>query len=119
MIIKNELEKVTTDFSVKIIRLYLYLLSQIKQHDISKQLLRSGTNIGVYIREFRIIQNPHIQHKKLTLALLEAEKTLYWLELLYETKYIQKELLQEFTSIMEEITSLIGRNITEITSAAH
>ena len=68
----------------------------------SKQLLRSGTSIGANIKEALQAQSKKDYLSKMNIALKEASETEYWLNLLIETKYIEKHLM----SILEDCIEL-------------
>jgi four helix bundle protein len=70
----------------------------------SKQLLRSGTSIGANVREAKNAQSKADFIHKLSISQKEADETLYWLELLQATDYINKE---EFNSINNDGTEVL------------
>ncbi len=57
----------------------------------TNQLIRSGTSIGANIHEANYAQGKNDFISKLEIALKECFETEYWLELLFETKYINEE----------------------------
>jgi four helix bundle protein len=57
-------------------------LQEGKEYILSKQLLRSGTAIGALIKESEFAQSTPDYIHKFSIALKEANETLYWLELL-------------------------------------
>ncbi len=57
----------------------------------SKQLLRSGTSIGANIAEAFFAQSNADFIAKLSISRKEAGETLYWIELLNESSYIENE----------------------------
>ena len=71
---------------------------------LSKQLLRSGTSIGAMVRESEHAESKVDFVHKLSIAQKEINETLYWLELLFETKYIT---LKEYESISADAVELI------------
>lgn len=116
---KSELDEKAKEFSLEIIRLYLYLLSKIKQYEICKQLLKCGTNIGANIRESRIVKDENEFISKRTAALLEAEKTAYWLELLFEAHYITNRQLQSLLAKLDHITNLLNKSMEKFQIPAY
>ena len=70
----------------------------------SKKLLRSGTSIGANIRESEHAQSKADFIHKLSIALKEANETEYWLDLLYETKYVSES---EFQSIKPKVIEIL------------
>ena len=83
--------------ALRIIKLYQYLKDEKKEFVLSKQVLRSGTSIGAQVREAKFAQSRADFISKLSIALKEANETLYWLELLHDSGYIttkSREALQ-------------------------
>ena len=62
------------------------------QHEsvLTNQLLRSGTSIGANIHEAQYAQGTKDFISKFEIALKETFETEYWLELLFETGYINE-----------------------------
>lgn len=56
----------------------------------SKQFLRSITSVGANVREAVNAQSKLDFIHKLAIAQKECDESLYWLELLKETKYIDE-----------------------------
>lgn len=92
------------DFAIRIVNLFKFLCQEQKEFVLSKQLLRSGTSVGAMIRESEHAEsNPDFIHK-FAIAQKECNETLYWLELLYKTEYLNK---QQYTSISNDAIELI------------
>lgn len=83
-------------FAIRIIRLYQHLRDSKKEFILSKQMLRSGTSIGANVREGNNAESKADFIHKLGVAQKEADETMYWLELLKETDYLNSS---EFESI--------------------
>ena len=81
---------------------YKHLVSK-KEFVLSKQLLRSSTSIGANIRESRNAQSTKDFIHKLSISQKECDESIYWLELLKETNYIN-----------DPVFSLMKNNATEI-----
>ena len=92
------LEK-TLAFSVRIVRLYQYLLREKREFILSKQLMRSGTSIGANANEaiYAISKADFIA--KLQIALKETGETEYWIRLLTKTDYLTEK---EGASLLED-----------------
>ena len=84
---------------------YRYLTNEQKEYVLSKQLLRCGTSIGANISEAQRGQSKADFISKMSIALKEANETLYWLKLLYKTDYLNKS---QFDSLNGDITELIS-----------
>ena len=62
-----------------------------KESVLSNQLLRSGTSIGANNHEAQYAQGTSDFISKLEIALKECIESEYWLELLFETGYIEEK----------------------------
>lgn len=91
-------------FALRIIKMYKYLQNEHKEFVLSKQVLRSGTSIGANVWESIRGQSKPDFYAKLNISLKEANETLYWLELLYESDYLPEK---EYKSIHEDCEELI------------
>ena len=90
-------------FSVRIVNLNKYLVQK-KEYIISKQIYKSGTSIGANITEAQRAQSTADFVAKMKIALKEANETQYWLQLLYETKFITD---REFKSIHDDLVEIL------------
>jgi four helix bundle protein len=91
-------------FAKRIVKLYEYLCDQKREFIMSKQVMRSGTAVGALVREAECAETRNDFKHKLGLAQKEINETLYWLELLKETDYLNGE---EFDSIYTDALELI------------
>ena len=101
---ENNIKDKTFKFAVRIIKLYQFLTTDKKEFVLSKQILRSGTSIGANYREADNAESKADFVHKLAISQKEADETIYWLELLKETKYINKK---EFESIHQEAVEIL------------
>ena len=102
----------TYDFAKHIVLLYRYLTENapIREFNLSNQLERSATSIGANVREAKYAQSKADFLTKMTIALKEANESIYWLNLLQDGAYLNEGQAQ---SIMEEAAS-IKRVLTSI-----
>jgi four helix bundle protein len=100
----NPLKDKSFRFALNVIKLYKLLTDEKREYIMSKQLLRSGTSIGANIREGQNAQSKADFIHKFSIAQKECDETLYWLELLHQSQYIEE---QEFTSIYSNATELL------------
>jgi len=91
-------------FAIRIIKLSQYLTETKKEYTLSKQLLRSGTAIGALVREAQNAESSKDFIHKLSISQKECDETIYWLELLKMTDYIDE---QEFENLNKEATELL------------
>ena len=76
---------------MSIIELYKYIYTEKKELVISKQILSSATSIGANAKEASLSQSKRDFIAKLSISLKEAGETEYWLELLYDSKFIDEK----------------------------
>lgn len=103
---KNIIKDKTFEFAKEIVYLYKNLAEN-KEFVLSKQLLRSGTSIGANVREAEHAQSKADFIHKMSIALKEANETEYWLDLLFETKYLSVEEFQSIKNKNVEILKLL------------
>ena len=99
-IIKNK----SFSFAIRIINLYKFLIENKREYVLSKQLLRSGTAVGALVREAQNAESSADFVHKLGVAQKENDETLYWLELLFETNYLDEN---EYNSIQNDANELL------------
>jgi four helix bundle protein len=99
-IIKNK----SFDFALRIVKLYKHLINDKKEFVLSKQLLRSGTAIGALVRESEQAESTKDFTHKLSIALKEANESDYWIELLFQSEYIE---IKSYASIKDDIIQII------------
>ena len=78
----------------------------------ANQIFKSGTSIGANVREAEHAQSKADFIHKLSISLKEANETEYWLDLLFETRYLTIEEFQNVknknTEILKILTSIIN-----------
>ena len=94
-------------FALRIVMLYRFLVEKEKEFVLSKQILKSGTSIGANIRESKNAQSLLDFISKLSISLKEADETAYWLELLYESGYIDQTLFDSLYADLSELIALL------------
>ncbi len=102
---ENIIEEKSFDFAIRVVNLYKHLSNNKSEYILSKQLLKSGTSIGANVSEAQKAQSKADFHTKMTIALKEANETLYWLKLLYKTEFLTTK---EFESIEPDIREIIA-----------
>jgi four helix bundle protein len=105
------LKKKSYNFALDCVFLYKSLTEKSKDCILSKQLLRSGTSIGALIREAEHAQSNADFINKLNIALKEANEAQYWLELLKDAEYINKNDFDIHYSLCSEILSMLVSSI--------
>ena len=95
-------------FALRIVKLYQHLSDKKKKFVLSKQILRSGTSIGVNLEESRGAQSPSDFQAKISIAYKESRETSYWLRLLYASKYLTERQFDSLHSDCEELIRILG-----------
>ena len=104
------------EFAIEIVNRYKMLANKKKEFVMSKQILRSGTSVGANVREADNAESKADFIHKMSIAQKEADESIYWLELLYRTYYIEKETFEprNFTPQNLEGASWMDKNIFNI-----
>jgi four helix bundle protein len=106
----NLIRQKSMDYAVRIYHLNEYLIQQ-KKFTLADQVFRSGTSIGANISEaIKAESDADFVHKH-SIALKEAEETLYWLELAYRVDLLEEKLYKSLQADCLEIIKL-GTSIT-------
>ena len=104
----NIISEKSIEFSIRLIKLYKILIDDKKEFILSKQLLRSGTAIGALIREAEHAQSKADFLNKMNIALKEANETDYWLELLFQSEYLNETQFQSLKNDIIEINKILA-----------
>ena len=103
----NPLKEKSFRLAVRIVKLSQWLASEKKEFVLSKQVLRSGTAIGALYREAEHAESKADFAHKLCIAQKETNETLYWLELLKETDYLDAKQFQSLHNDTTEVIKLL------------
>ncbi|HRD37747.1 MAG TPA: four helix bundle protein [Bacteroidia bacterium] len=98
-------------FAIKIVKASRLLVEHKKEYVLSKQLLRSGTAVGALIREAQNAESKSDFVHKLSIAQKECDETLYWLDLLKETNYLNNEEYLSLRNEAEELLKMLRSSI--------
>ncbi len=110
----NILKDKSFAFALKIIQLHKSIQSENREFVISRQLLRSGTAIGALVRESENAASLKDFLNKLTVALKEADETQYWLELLFQSNYIQESAYKILNTECSELIGILVASLKTI-----
>ena len=94
-------------FAVRIVKMCNYLCENKREFVLSNQLLRSGTSIGANIREAIHGQSKKDFISKMSIALKEANESLYWIELLGASGIIESNQKESIWNDCNELVSLL------------
>jgi len=108
-----DLETRTTDFALRVIRLYSALPKKTEAQVLGKQLLRCGTSIGAHYREAKRAKSSLDFISKIEGALQELDETSYWLELIERSEMIPARRLEplrnEAIELMKILVTVVKR----------
>ncbi len=101
-----DLEKRTTDFALRIIRLFSALSKTTEAQVLGKQLLRSGTSVGAHYREAKRAKSTLDFINKIEGALQELDESCYWLELIEKSGIMPSKRLAGLQAEAVELTKI-------------
>ena len=108
------LKEKSFDFALRVISIYKTLVEDKREYILSKQLLRSGTSIGAMVREAQNAESKLDFIHKLAIAQKETDETLYWLELMFKSEYIQQQAFENLYLEAEAILKIIRSSILTV-----
>lgn len=103
---KEELQKRTKLFALRIIRLVESLPETKTAKTIGSQIIRSGTSVGANYRAACRAKSPADFINKLKIVEEEADETAYWLELLIESQTISEDKLKDLLKENNELIAI-------------
>jgi len=104
----NAIRDKSYSFSLKIIKTYKDLTQEKREFILSKQLIRSGTSIGANIEEAIGAQSKNDFVAKLSISYKEARETLYWLNILTDSDFLNKKQSDLLIVDCEELLKILG-----------
>lgn len=104
----NIIKEKSYNFSLKIIKVYQELTKEKKEFIISKQLIRSGTSVGANIEEAIGAQSKNDFISKMSISYKEARETLYWLHLLTDSGFLNKQQSDTLITGCEELLKILS-----------
>ncbi|MEM1392492.1 MAG: four helix bundle protein [Cyanobacteria bacterium P01_H01_bin.150] len=107
----------TENFAIRIIKAYCELNK--RNFDdagkvLSKQFLRSGTSIGANCSEAKYAQSSKDFINKYSIALKEANETLYWIKIMIKSDLVSKSQFQNLVAENERIIKILITSINKL-----
>jgi four helix bundle protein len=102
----KDLRDRTKKFALKIIRLVASLTRTREADIIGRQLLKAGTSVGANYREANRARSKAEFRTKIGIVEQEADESLYWLELLKQSRISKGELLEELLIEADELVAI-------------
>jgi len=108
---QEEMKMRTKQYAKRIIKLCRSLPQTLEGRRISDQLFRAGTSVGANYRAACRARSRADFISKLGLVLEEADESLYWLEIISETKQLNPSLMLPIIKEGNEITAIMVSSI--------
>ena len=108
---ENVLSQKAYVFALRSVKLAGFLRSELKEFDLARQVLRSGTSIGANIEESVHAQSRADFINKLSVAQKEACETNFWIRILRDSGYINANSASSLLSECEEIQRILTASI--------
>jgi four helix bundle protein len=96
----------TTEFALRVIKLYSALPKKTEAQVLGKQLLRCGTSVGAQYREAKRAKSTLDFISKIEGALQELDETSYWLELIERSGLMDARRLRPLQLEAVELTRI-------------
>lgn len=109
MIKNNPLLERSFNFAVQAVRISR-LMNDRKEYVLSKQFLKSGTNVGANIEEAMAASSKRDFAYRMSVACREARESRYWLRLIATTRLIDTDLnpmIDESTELIKILTKIV------------
>ena len=97
----------TTDFALRIVRMFVGLPKTEEARVLGKQALRSGTSVGANYREAHRSRSKAEFVAKVGDCLKELEETSYWLEPLTESKIVPAAKLSPLQDECQQLLAIL------------
>ena len=101
------MEEKCMNFAIRITNLCRFLMDEKHERRISDQLFRSGTSIGANMAEAQCAISKKDFASKVYISLKECNETLFWLNLLNNTGYLNIKQYQSIYGDCEELKRLL------------
>jgi four helix bundle protein len=111
---KNDLRERTTEFALRIVRMYKSLPKTTEAQVLGKQILRSGTSVGAQFRESQRAKSDADFVNKLESVLQEADETAFWLELLVRAEIVPAKKLEALRKEIDELIAILVTIVTKV-----
>ena len=98
-------------FGVRIVKMVKYIKCTPKEYGMLNQVFRSGTAIGALVSEAAYAQSQADFINKLSVALKECNETLYWLNILKDTEYLNEKEYESMNTDCREVLALLISSI--------
>jgi len=107
----EELKKRTKHYGLRVVRLTGSLPASRAAGIIGGQLLRCGTSVGANYRAACRARSRPDFISKTSIAIEEADESLYWMELLFDVHLMPKEKLEPLMREADELVAILTASV--------
>ncbi len=104
---RDDLKQRTKEFALRVVKLYQSLPKTTEAQIIGKQLFRSATSVAANYRAACRARSNSEYYSKISIVIEEADETMFWMEMLWETNIVKQELLHNLYNETEEILKIV------------
>ena len=108
---KSDLKARTKKISLSVIELVEALPATLTAKTIANQLIRSGTSVGANYRAVCRARSDKEFIAKMNIVLEESDETCFWLEILGEKNWIQREKHEVILKEANELTAIFTSSL--------
>jgi four helix bundle protein len=108
----KQLQDRTKKFAVRIIKAFTALPKNEAAHVVGRQFLRSGTSLAANYRAACRARSAADFISKIAVVTEETDETLFWFELLIESKLINARVIQPLMSECDELLKIFSASLT-------
>ncbi len=103
---KIDLQKRTKQFNINVIKICETLPRNAVGFELAKQIIRSSGSVGANYRATQRAKSKADYIYKLEIIIEEADKTMYWLEVMSETRLIDTKIASALIKEANELVSI-------------
>lgn len=107
----EELRERTKQFAIRVIHLFRALPNSQDAQMMGKQLLRCGTSVGAHYRAVCRSRSKAEFIAKLGIVAEETDESVFWLELIEETKALNPRQLQEILKEARALSAIFSASL--------
>lgn len=115
----DDLKRRTKAFALRIIRLVETLPAAGAAEVIGGQLIRCGTSVGANYRAACRAKSQAGFVARMGVAEEDADESIYWMELLAESRLIQKERVEDLMDEADQLVSIFASSINTARGGQH
>ena len=104
------------NFSIRVVNLCKFLNEEKKEYRMADQLFRSATSIGANYCEALCAVSRNDFEYRIYVSLKESNEVLYWLELLFRTKYLTKTQYESISNDAIELKKILASTTKKLRS---